>query len=395
MKKIMFYCQYLTGMGHLVRSTEIIRSLLREFQVYLVNGGPIIPEFKIPSDIKIVQLPALWIEDGQLQVDQDFPTIEAVKEHRKNQLIAVFDQLKPDALITEFFPFGRHKLIFELIPLLDYIQINSPTTKIICSVRDIVGRTDLAQEEEIICQLTRQYFDLILFHSDLSFQKLEESFSNVQRLNCEVQYTGFVAQSNSEEISLTDFELINLNHAKPMILVSIGGGRIGYELLEKVIEVSPILKSKIPHQIQIFTGPFIPEDQFFKLQQLAYSQDNVNLRRYTSNLMAYMEKADLSISLTGYNTTMNILKTGVRSLVVPIGHYSYDEEQLIRTQKLEKMGIVEVLNLNSVDSQHFAQKIIDCLNQPYNSSLTHSFDLNGAEKTTLLIKNLLRDKVLV
>ncbi len=26
MKKIMFYCQYLSGMGHLVRSTEIVRS---------------------------------------------------------------------------------------------------------------------------------------------------------------------------------------------------------------------------------------------------------------------------------------------------------------------------------------------------------------------------------
>lgn len=278
MKKIMFYCQYLTGMGHLVRSTEIVRQLVKDFQVCFINGGPTVPGFEIPSEVEIATLPPLWIEDGELQVAEGFANLDEVKEARRNALIKLFDKFRPDCLITEFFPFGRHKLFFELIPLLDHIKSVAPSTKIVSSVRDIVGRTDLDKEAEIICELTSKYFDLILFHSDYNFQKLEESFSRVKDLNCEVRYTGFVAQSTPENQTLSDSDLTNLNRKEPSILVSVGGGRLGYELLESAIETSSILKNKLPHHLQIFTGPFMPEEQFLQLQQLALDKSNVTLQ---------------------------------------------------------------------------------------------------------------------
>lgn len=395
MKKILFYCQYLTGMGHLVRSTEIVRQLVKDFQVCFINGGPTVAGFEMPSQVEIATLPPLWIEDGELQVAEGFTNIEEVKEARRNALIDLCDRFKPDCLITEFFPFGRHKLFFELIPLLDRIKSVAPSTKIVSSVRDIVGRTDLDKEAEIICELTSKYFDLILFHSDYNFQKLEESFPRLKNLNCEVKYTGFVAQSTPENQILSESDLANLNRKEPTILVSVGGGRLGYELLESVIESSSILKKKIPHHIQIFTGPFMPAEQFLKLQQLALDKSNITLQRYTSNLMAYMEKADLSISLSGYNTTMNILRTGVRSLVVPIGHYSYDKEQLVRTQKLEQLGIVEVIEPDNLNPTYLAQKIVDCLHKDLSTKTSYVFDLQGAERTSLYLKELLQENVAV
>ncbi|NJL43307.1 MAG: glycosyl transferase [Pseudanabaena sp. RU_4_16] len=391
MKKIMFYCQYLTGMGHLVRSTEIVRQLVKEFQVCFINGGPTVPGFEIPPEAEIAALPPLWIEDGQLQVAEGFANIDKLKNARKNALIDLFDRFQPDCLITEFFPFGRHKLFFELIPLLEHIQAVSPDTKIVSSVRDIVGRTDLAQEEGIICQLTSKYFDLILFHSDPKFQKLAESFSRVRDLNCQIEYTGFVAQPIPENVVLSDFDLVNLKRSQPMILVSIGGGRIGYELLETAIAASAILAERIPHHIQIFTGPFMPEAQFLQLQQASVGKSNVTLERFTANLMTYMSHADLSISLTGYNTTMNIMRTGVRSLVVPIGHYENDKEQLVRTRKLEKMGIVEVVEPQNLEPTYLAQKIVDCLHQKPETTAKNQFDLQGAENTAVILQQLLME----
>jgi len=35
----MFYCQHLLGIGHLVRSVQIVRSLAKEFRVLLALGG--------------------------------------------------------------------------------------------------------------------------------------------------------------------------------------------------------------------------------------------------------------------------------------------------------------------------------------------------------------------
>jgi predicted glycosyltransferase len=379
-------------MGHLVRSAEIVRHLEERFKVCFINGGPAIPGFEMPPEVEVVTLPPLWIENGELQVTEGFNNLEEVKESRREQLINLCDRFQPDCLITEFFPFGRHKLFFELLPLLEHLKSAHPKTKIVCSLRDIVGRTDLNLEEETICQLTSQYFDLILFHSDSKFQKLEESFSRVRDLGCEVKYTGFVSQSISANNILTVSDLASLNRKEPTILVSVGGGRLGYELIETAIAASPMIGDLLPHHLQIFTGPFMPEEQFLTLQQAALNKPNVTLQRYTSNLIAYMEKADLSISLTGYNTTMNILRTGVRSLVVPIGHYDNDKEQLVRTNKLEKLGIVEVIDPSELTPENLTQRIISCLNKSSSDRNSTLFDLQGAAKTVLILQELVRSQ---
>ena len=393
MKKIMFYCQYLTGMGHLVRSTEIVRALAKQFQVYFINGGPPIKGFEIPNQVELISLPALWLEDGKFQIPEDCSSVEKVKESRKNLLIESFDRVQPDCLITEFFPFGRHKLLFELLPLLEHAKSTAPATKIISSLRDVIGRESLAQEANLICKLVNLYFDLILFHADPRFQSFAESFPKHDKLNCDVSYTGFVAQSSTEVISPEDDELLATDRDNPLILVSVGGGRLGYELLEAVIAASPILEQQIPHRIQIFTGPFLPEEQFVQLQEMAAERQNVNLRRYTPQLLQYMDKADLSISLTGYNTTMNILKTGVRALVVPIGHYEKDREQLVRTKKLEQMGVVETLDPHKLEPQDLARAILTSLNKPPVANTAQLFDLQGAQKTAAFLEDFLQSKV--
>jgi predicted glycosyltransferase len=382
MKKILFYCQYLTGMGHLVRSRELLCELVKKFQVCFINGGPPIENFRLPEQLEVVSLPPLWIEGGKLTVTDNFSDLETVKNLRKQTLIDLFNSYQSDCLITEFFPFGRHKLLFELEPLLDHIQLVAPQTKIVCSVRDIVGRSDLAQEEEKICQLINTYFDLILLHSNPNLQTLEESFSRTYELECALRYTGFVAQplTNSSHVEIQ----------QPNILVSIGGGRIGYKLLDTMLDVSKLLKLSIPHTIQIFTGPFMPESQFSALQEKAINQSNVNLERYTNNLIPYMQQTDLSISLTGYNTTMNILQTGVKSLVVPIGHYSKDEEQLIRTRKLEKLGIVEVLYEEELGVESLHYKVLQCLSKPQTKVNNLSFDLQGAANSSKFLEGLLK-----
>ncbi|WP_033365397.1 glycosyltransferase family protein [Mastigocladopsis repens] len=389
MKKILFYCQYLSGMGHLIRSTEIVRSLVKNFQVYFINGGPPVQGVEIPSTVEIISLPALWLEDDKFKVEEQFQSVEQVKKIRKHQLISVFDRVEPDCLITEFFPFGRHKLFFELLPLLEHIQSTKPSTKIVCSLRDVIKSEFFPQEAETICQLVNQYFDLILFHADPKFQKFEESFPRYKELNCQIKYTGFVAQSQTVNSSEKDKILVEIDKNHPMILVSVGGGRIGYELLASVIKASSFLEKKIPHKFQIFAGPFLPEANFLKLQFLASKRANVNIQRYTSQFLEYLKKAALSISLTGYNTTMNILKTGVRAIVVPIGHDAQDKEQLVRTQKLERLGIVEVINPNDLEPMHLAQRMIACLNKEPVANISKMFDLQGAEKTAAVINELL------
>lgn len=384
----MFYCQYLAGMGHLVRSTEIIRRLVEDFQVCFVNGGQPIAEFELPTNSQIIHLPPLVEEEGELKTVDGSQTVEAVKESRQQQLLSIFDQFQPDCLITECFPFSKHRVKFELIPLIERAKASSRPVKVVCSLRDLVMTQTLsakawAKKYDRVCELVNQYYDLILFHGDPQLQRLEDFFPKVDRLNCEVYNTGYVAQSPANR-SLQ--ECAHFKSTKPIIVASVGGGRFGYELLNAVVDASVILADVIPHQIYAFAGPFMPEPQFLQLQHAATNSSNFVLQRFTPHLIDYMSQADLSISLGGYNTTMNILSTGVRSLVFPFISENQSGEQSIRAKKLEQMGILQVLYPEDLTGNQLAEKVLSYLKQ---TPVAHSFDLNGAEKSTLRLKQLL------
>ena len=46
----------------------------------------------------------------------------------------------------------------------------------------------------------------------------------------------------------------------------------------------------------------------------------------------------------------------MRALVVPIGHYSLDQEQLVRTKKLEHLGVVEVIDPGNLEPADLGAK---------------------------------------
>jgi predicted glycosyltransferase len=389
MKKLMFYCQHILGIGHLVRSMEIVRGLVADFEICFVNGGKAIAGFEVPPGVKVVNLPAIETdpEFQNLSVVDDSRSLEEVQEFRKNQLLQIFDSFQPDILMIELFPFGRRRFSFELVPLLDRVKAQGRKTKVVCSLRDIVvTKQDQERHEEKICKLMNQYFDMLLIHGDRHFQPLEESFSRISDLNCPVHYTGYVVQSSPENPVLNDEDKAVLKSRKPMILASIGGGRFGHELLESLVEAAPILEWIVQHQIQIFTGPFFPDEKFAQMQAGTANQPNINIQRYTPNLLSYMEKADLSISMGGYNTTMNILTTGVRSMMLPFMGNG-DLEQTIRSQKLENLGILNVIHPADLEPRKFAKKIVQCLMKTPNPV---RLDLQGVDKTAGFLKGLLK-----
>jgi predicted glycosyltransferase len=386
MKRLMFYCQHILGIGHLIRSTEIVRGLTNDFQVCFINGGEIVKGFEIPDEIELVNLPAIKTdtEFRELQVPTGFQTIDEVLEYRRDQLLTTFNRIQPDVLMIELFPFGRRRFSAELLPLLDRAKAHG--TKIVCSLRDIVvTKQDQVRHEEKVCKLINRYFDLLLIHGDPAFIPLEASFSRTQDLNCNVHYTGYVVQQG---VGIREQKIGNGKQAAsthlptPLILTSVGGGRFGHDLLKCVAEASKVLETKIPHHIQLFTGPFAPDEVFEQLQTIAQYRHNLTVNRYTPNLLAYMQQADLSISMAGYNTTMNVLTTGVRSMLLPFTGND-DQEQTIRSQRLEQLGVVTLIRPSDLHPEAFANRIIECLQT---SPTSMQFDLDGVKKTANLIR---------
>lgn len=380
MKKVMFYCQHILGMGHFIRSMEIVRRL-RDFDVCFLNGGEIIQGFDFPHNVRVVNLPAIKSDEvfRDIQVTKGGETLDEVKTRRTREILSAFDQFNPDLVMIELFPFGRKKFAFELVPLLERIRLRRKRAKVVCSLRDIlVSKSDQNRYEERVCDLINRYFDLVLIHADPQFQKLEETFSRANDLKVEIKYTGYVAQSPSTHpVDISDFGLPSAETNRPFILASIGGGRVGKELLQCAIEASSVLEEILPHRMLIFTGPYLPDEEFLQLQEMAKDRPYVTLQRYTPHLLPYMKKADLSISMAGYNTCMNILTTGVRAIVLPFTG-GKNNEQTIRAEKLEALRVVTVIRPCELKPNFLAEKITQCLKKvPISSPL----NICGVENT--------------
>ncbi|NJN38710.1 MAG: hypothetical protein HC790_08300 [Acaryochloridaceae cyanobacterium CSU_3_4] len=128
------------------------------------------------------------------------------------------------------------------------------------------------------------------------------------------------------------------------------------------------------------------ETHYQRLKTLASSASNLTLHRFTPNLIAYLKKADLSISLGGYNTTMNILKTGIPALIYPANK---DREQAIRAEKLEDLGLLKILSPEDLKPERLVLAIADCLAQPHPHQHPQ-LQLNGAQATSILLQNILQ-----
>jgi predicted glycosyltransferase len=384
MQKVMFYCQHILGMGHLIRSVEIVKGLIPDFQVCFINGGQVIPEFEFPLEIEVINIPAVKTDSefNELRPVDSSLTMAEAETIRTNMLLETCDRFQPDILIIELYPFGRRRFSFELIPLIE--KAKAMGTKIVSSVRDIVvTKQNQQRHEEKVCRLINKYFDLLLIHGDPNFVKLNLSFSRINDLTCPVHYTGYVVQP------LPDKRTITLD--KPTILVSVGGGRFGHDLLECIANAAPILKDKIPHHIQVFTGAFSPEEVLFKLQDLTKDLDNITCDRYTTNLLDYMQQADLSIGMGGYNTTMNILSTDIKAMMMAF-QGSNDKEQETRLQKLDSLGRVKMIQPEDLQPEKFANQITSYLQQDKTELL---LNLNGVGNTAKYIKQLIRQEQLV
>ncbi len=373
-KKLMFYCQHVLGMGHFIRSAEIVRGLTA-FDVYFLNGGEIVSGFDLPAEVEVINLPPIKsdAEFRDIHAVEGAASLDEIKEVRKARILAEFERIRPELLVIELFPFGRLKFAFELIPLLERAKAAGSRTKVVCSLRDIlVSKREQKQFEDDACRIVNQYFDLLLIHSDPRLQRLEETFPRSSDLKCPIQYTGFVAQRANKTV-----EEFGDNAT---ILVSIGGGRVGVELIDCAIEASSIVAGKLPHQMLIFTGPYFPESEFIRVQSKVSEKINIKLRRYTTQFISSLQAADLSISMAGYNTCMNIIVTGTRAIVYPfIGNNN--QEQTIRANKLQELGLVEVIEQRGLTPAALANKILFALTHPKPATRTAPLDLNGAANT--------------
>ena len=345
-------------MGHLFRSLELARAFSGH-QVILIAGGREV-DIELPEHVSLVRLPGLYMDEQftTLMAEDANHSVEFIQHQRKVILVSLFQQHRPDVFMIELYPFGRTIFGFELQPLLDWIHMGRfGDVKVVCSLRDIlVEKRKQEFYEERVINMLHTYFDLLLIHSDEHLLTLDETFSRMNDIQIPVVYTGFVAPKADPAAGRQLRQELVIGSAEKLVVVSAGGGRSGYSLLNCIMDAYPLMKQTDSIRIEMFAGPFREPDEFEKLA--AKAVNGIRIRHYTKRFLDYLSAADLSISLAGYNTCMNLIAARVPALIYP---YSKQREQPLRVTKIDKLIPMKILRHKDIEPQRISRYIHELL----------------------------------
>ncbi len=355
--KILYYSQHVLGMGHFFRTLEICRHL-SSHEVVLVVGGSLPPDMTFPSNVQCLFLPPLMMDS---EFSRLLPghgrkeDVSDIQEMRRKMLLETFRRHRPDVFLVELYPFGRKAFRFELDPILEAIEKGElPSCRVCCSVRDIlVEKADpVSYENRVIATLNR-WFDAVFVHSDPEWISLGETFSRIDDIAIPVRYTGFVAERPEAECRIRRRSLMGVKDRDRLVVISAGGGQVGGALCECAVRAFRYLDAADGWRGMVFTGPFLEESRFQAIRLAA--PDHVAVERFTPSFLNVLCAADVSVSMAGYNTCMNILATGVKALVLP---FSQNREQGMRARRFAEKGFVRVLSEADLKPDRMAERLL-------------------------------------
>ncbi len=329
------------GTGHLKRAALIARALqVRGVTVELLSGGRPVPHLPFP----LIQLPPVYCRADNfatLYGDDGKPVSAEWRHRRCRMLVDRCRAFAPDVLLIETFPFGRRQMRFELMPLLESLQQVRPRTLVFSSVRDVVQKRLPKRELETV-SLVRRYFDGVLVHGDPGLLGFEESFAHADRIRHKIAYTGYVSDTPESRAE-------GPRAASGEVLVSAGGGVVGGALYQTALEARA-LSNYAAATWRVLVGAGYAEADFRRLKSARAR--GVVVERARADFPMLLAWCAVSVSQAGYNTVVDILRSGARSVLVPYAGGG-ETEQTVRARRLCRRGYVSL-----VDEAHLSPRVL-------------------------------------
>ena len=381
--RVFFHVQHLLGIGHLRRAATLARALgAGGFDVLLVSGGVPCEGLALGS-ARFHQLPPVRAADETLRDLSRLDGTPLDETFRGARVKALLDLLRaetPDILITEQFPFGRTRLRFELLPLLEAAKAMQPQPLIVSSVRDVVRRSASPQRVSESVDILEKFFDSILIHADPRLVEFARSFAGWDRIKSRALYTGFVAERDLSHRSHATNGSIPEGNGD--VVVSAGGGAVGAPLLHAALLARP--KTALADRTwRLLVGANMPQAERAALA----GSPGIVIEPARPDFTTLLANAALSISQAGYNTTIETLCCADRAVLVPFGT-ERETEQADRAALLAERGMVAVVPPGTLSPASLADAVGRALAGPSLRSFPPC-DANGGPAAALVLYRLL------
>lgn len=378
---LLFWCQHSVGLGHLVRSLALADAMQEHLDVVLLNGGRFPAGLEVPDGVTVVNLAPLGLdEDYQLVSHDPALDVEAAQASRVGAILDALDRYRPAVVLLELYPFGRKKFAFEIEPMLTAIEaMGDARPKVVCSVRDILvnQKPDQQLHDDRAARITNAHLDAVLVHADPTFAALDESFRPSTPLTVPVIHTGFVTP---RPVPPPPGE-----RREARVIVSSGGGMVGEPIVRAAVAAHRSVHVETGLRTLVVAGPFLPDDVWAWLQAEAEQSPWLDAVRQVTDLAGEIRRSAVSISQCGYNTTMDLLRAGTPSIVVPYSA-GREDEQRRRAVRLAELGVLT--SIESVDLT--PERVVDAVRHAVQAPpAAVRLDLDGATTSALAIAELI------
>jgi predicted glycosyltransferase len=212
-------------------------------------------------------------------------------------------------------------------------------------------------------RLHAEVYDRILYYGDPSVFDPVAAYGMSSNVAARLVACGYLGRSLDEverpvahvrrELGLAD---------QPLVVVTVGGGGDGFALLRAVIEAVTNWPGGAPFHALLVTGPLMAAGKRQLLRQAQSASDRLTVLEFTPRLFTYMAAADLIVGMAGYNTVVETLSLGKRSILIP--RTRPRQEQLIRAERLAARGWARLLVPDDLAPDTLAAQISLALASP-------------------------------
>jgi predicted glycosyltransferase len=331
-RRFLFYCNEMVGLGHLRRTLAIVDRLAHaqeDVTSLVITGCPVESIFGLPARTETVKLPLRSRDSHGHARSRLGLEADELRALRAQIALAAATGFDPDVAVVDKVPLG---LDGELEPALQALCVRDGRCKLVLGLRDIDDspanvrrKWGLGMRDAI-----RRYYDAILVYGPSSTPDAIACMG-WSGLDVPVSHVGYVG-APMPATGPADLP-------KGYLLATSGAGHDGFELLATLAEA--IRAEPLPCETVMVAGPLRDPDKLEQLRRLTTGL-RVRLYAYRTDLPRVIVGARAVVSMAGYNTVGEIMRTRKPALLVP--RVGPSEEQLIRAQRLKRRGLQQMLH---------------------------------------------------